>query len=122
MLSASCDLHTHPTRCAIRNLYLSIPNPGSRVVQEIVRDVLIHAVPAQVHKQHGFDLSKDHQAWHVFPAYETPVRDVFLVKLVKFIVIVLHILYLFNFNTVINYLSKKDLYSRPSPSFTKGGV
>jgi hypothetical protein len=67
-----------------------IPNPGSRVVQEIVRDVFIHAVPAKVHKQHGFDLSKDHQAWHVFPAYETPIRGVFFVKLVKFIVIVLH--------------------------------
>jgi hypothetical protein len=70
--------------------FVLFADPGPRVVQKIVRDIFIYTVPAHVNKQHALDLAKDQQFRCVFAANETPVRGVFLVKLVKFIVIVLH--------------------------------
>ena len=65
--------------------------PRSCVVQKIIRDIFINAVPAHVNKQHALNLTKDQQSCCVFTANETPVRRVILVKLVKLFIIVLHV-------------------------------
>ena len=65
--------------------------PRSRVIQKIVRDIIIDTVPAHVNKQHALDLAKDQQSCCVFTANETPVGRVFLMKLVKLFIIVLHV-------------------------------
>jgi hypothetical protein len=85
--------------------FVLFADPGPRVVQKIVRDIFIYTVPAQVNEQHALDLAKDQQFRCIFAANETPVRSVFLLKLVKFVVIVLHTSSLVTFVTKIDFIS-----------------
>jgi hypothetical protein len=65
-----------------------LAEPGSRIVEEIICDVLVYAVPAKMDKQHAFDLSKDQEYVRVFMTDKTSARHVFLMKLVIFCVVV----------------------------------
>jgi hypothetical protein len=85
--------------------FFFLTEPRSCVIQKIVSDIFIYAVPAHVNKQHALDLAKDQQFRCVFAANETLVRGVFLVKLVKFIVIVLHASSRVTFVTKIDFIS-----------------
>lgn len=67
-----------------------VAEPRSCIIEKIVRDIFIYAVPAKVNKQHALDLAKDHQFCCVFAANETPFGSVFLMELIKLFVIVLH--------------------------------
>ncbi len=68
-----------------------LAGPGPCIIQEIVRDIFIYAVPAEMNKHHAFDMAKDQKSRCVFLANETLVRGVFLVKPVRLLVVVLHI-------------------------------
>ena len=75
-----------PSVALLNSVFLA--EPGSRIVQEIICDVFIYAVPAEMDKQHAFDLSEYQQYVRVFTTDKTPVRHVFLMKLVIFCVVV----------------------------------
>ena len=74
----------------------SLAEPGAGVIQKIVGNIFVYAIPAQMDEQHSRDLSKDQQPSGILTAEETPVRRVFLVKLVELCVIIFfgHVLYL----------------------------
>jgi hypothetical protein len=82
-----------PSIALLYSVFLA--EPGPRIVQEIICDVFIYAVPAEMDKQHAFDLSEYQQCVRVFATDKTPVRHVFLMKLVIFCVVVFcgHIVY-----------------------------
>jgi len=65
-----------------------LAEPRSRVVQEIICNIFIYAVPAEMDKQHALDLSKDQEHVRVFMTDKTPARHVLLMKLVIFCVVV----------------------------------
>lgn len=56
--------------------------PWSRIVEEIICDVFIYAVPADMDKQHGLDLPEDQEYVCVLMTDKTSARHVFLMKLV----------------------------------------
>ncbi|MGC9977362.1 MAG: hypothetical protein ABSC57_11750, partial [Syntrophales bacterium] len=57
-------------------------------VQEIICDIFIYAVPAEMDKQLAFDLPEYQQYIRALAADKTPARYVFLMKLVIFCVVV----------------------------------
>jgi hypothetical protein len=75
-----------PTVALLNSVFFA--EPGSRIVQEIICDVFIYAVPAEMDKQHAFDLSEYQQYVRVFMTDKTSARHVFLMKLVIFCVVV----------------------------------
>jgi len=59
-----------------------LAEPGSRIVEEIICDVFIYAVPADMDKQHALDLPEDQEYVCVLMTDKTSARHVFLVKLI----------------------------------------
>jgi hypothetical protein len=82
---------THPECVLPGSVSRGCSSPWSCVVQDVVGQVVQQAVPAQMDKQHTFDLSDDKRPYRFIAAGETPVRRVTFMKLVKFSVVVFHI-------------------------------
>ena len=66
-----------------------LAEPGSGVVEEIVGDVFIYAVPAEMDEEHTLYLPEDKQRVGFVAADETLLRHVILMKLIILCVVVL---------------------------------
>ena len=65
-------------------------DPGPRVVEKIIIDMIEHAVRTQVNEHHAGNLPDDQQPLRIPTACEASVRQILLVKLITLFIVVSH--------------------------------
>jgi hypothetical protein len=65
-------------------------DPGPRVVEKIIIDMIEHAVRTQVNEHHAGNLPDNQQPRRIPTACEASVRQILLVKLITLFIVVFH--------------------------------